>query len=219
MSQPSTSGANGGDGKPAQPAADAGPAASTRRDGVQIAADSRLRMVVYVSLFAFAVLAGYGFFLIVRLTGDIAQMSRQMEGMSPNVQKNMDRIALQLEAVAPSVQKGMDQVSVEMQQMSRATRYMGWATAQLQRDMWLLTHNVSAPLSFFNGFMPWGGSGGMNSSALPPPSDLGPYPPPAMPDGRVYPPPAPWWPSAPASNLRPAPVRAAPGFEGPYGTP
>jgi len=52
----------------------------------------RWEMVVYPSLFAFVLLAGYGFFLIYRLTHDIAILSQSVTHMAVIVSDSMPRM-------------------------------------------------------------------------------------------------------------------------------
>jgi len=63
----------------------------------------RWEMVVYPSLFAFVLLAGYGFFLIYRLTHDIATMSQSVTHMAVIVSDAMPRMSRDLNMMTNSM--------------------------------------------------------------------------------------------------------------------
>jgi len=63
----------------------------------------RWEMVVYPSLFAFVLLAGYGFFLIYRLTHDIAVLSQSVTHMAVIVSDVMPRMSNDLTRMTGSV--------------------------------------------------------------------------------------------------------------------
>ena len=72
---------------------------SERRKGSDIKGQ-RLQLIVYTALFAFIVLAAYGYYLIFNLThdvhslsNDVRQMTRSVNQMSVSVQKNMTIIS------------------------------------------------------------------------------------------------------------------------------
>jgi hypothetical protein len=50
----------------------------------------RWEIIVYPAMFAFVVLAGYGFFLIYSLTGDMSSMARSMD---PKMGEHMEAMA------------------------------------------------------------------------------------------------------------------------------
>lgn len=151
--------------------------------------DRRLRMIVYASLFAFSILAGYGFYLISSLTRDMHLMAQQMAAMSPNVQRNMDNISANMHDMTVSVHNmtgdmhnmttTMHNMNGNIDRMSRATSYMAWATAQMQADIWSMNQNISTPLSLFNSMLPFGANQGRYPApAMPlgPPTGVGRYP-------------------------------------------
>lgn len=55
--------------------------------------ERRLSMIVYPSLLAFLILAGYGFFLIYSLTKDVHSLAIDVGSMSRHVEENMTLIA------------------------------------------------------------------------------------------------------------------------------
>ncbi len=84
----------------------------------------RWELVVYPSLFAFVILAAYGFFLIYSLASDVAvlarsvdtQMGENMASMSSNIKNlslNIDRMAVNLNAMS----KNMDTMTGDLHVM------------------------------------------------------------------------------------------------------
>ncbi|WP_308388680.1 DUF948 domain-containing protein [Acidithiobacillus sp. AMEEHan] len=120
--------------------------------------DRQLRMIVFAALTAFLVLAAYEFYLAVAMSRDLREMTKQVQALSPNVQRNMDSMAQ------------------NMRQMTASTDYMAQATGQMQADFWSLNKNVSPPFSFFAGLVPWANqhspySGPDHPLPLPPQAD------------------------------------------------
>lgn len=112
-----------------------------------MASARRWELVVYPSLFAFIILAGYGFYLIYSLTQDahaiaedMTQISRQMETVSRNMV-----LMTQL----------MDNQSSAMNEMVVSMRGMNVSMNQMRYDMSIMNQSVSRPMSFMNSFMPW----------------------------------------------------------------
>jgi hypothetical protein len=101
--------------------------------------DRQLRLIVFAGLTAFLVLAAYEFYLAVEMSRDLRAMTKQVQALSPNVQRNMDSMA------------------GDMRRMTASTNYMAQATGQMQADFWSLNKNVSPPFSFFAGMVPWAG--------------------------------------------------------------
>ncbi len=139
----------------------------------------RWELVVYPALFAFVVLAGYGFFLIYSLTGDMhliarsidnnmganmSSMSQDIKAMSQNIHQlsqridtmsmRMDEIASHMETLPPMLNHvgNMDQ---SIGQLEQSVRIMTVNTDQMRADMGVMNRNVSRPMSFFNNFAPW----------------------------------------------------------------
>ncbi len=161
----------------------------------------RLQFIVYSALFAFVVLAAYGYFLIYNLTHDVHNMSRQMnqmtitfQRMTSSVESNMDIISLNIQKMTRIVATTLPLISKETQKLDKNTLGMVKtfvdlnnqinaiaknltmitnATVNMQRDMWSMNKNVSDPLGTMIGTMtPWGGG----KKAVGSPGPL-PYPP------------------------------------------
>ncbi|MBF0283765.1 MAG: hypothetical protein HQL51_04830 [Magnetococcales bacterium] len=91
----------------------------------------RWELIVYPSLFAFIVLAMYGFFLIYSLTQDIRTMSSSID---PQMGKNMGSLSLSIRHLSDNVEMmsthleyisdNMETMSVDMQSMSESVDTM-----------------------------------------------------------------------------------------------
>lgn len=130
----------------------------------------RWELVVYPSLFAFIVLAAYGFFLIYSLTQDVAQMARSMsqmtvaiDSMSDNmntvsnrmqaVSLNMDDISHKMNALEP-MRANMDSIDRSTQIMSVTTDAMRYRMTDLNAQMAGMNHSMG-PLRTMGNFMPF----------------------------------------------------------------
>ena len=135
----------------------------------------RWELIVYPSLFAFIVLAAYGFFLIYRLSGDIhyltisvdnnmsvmsstmERVSRNMEQMTANVRAmtvSLDSIDHKVGTLEPML-ANMGSMDEAMKSMSAATQAINAAAHNMQFDMSRMNHNIGRPMSFMNSFLPW----------------------------------------------------------------
>ena len=196
----------------------------------------RWEMVVYPSLFAFVLLAGYGFFLIYRLTHDIAVLSQSVTHMAVIVSDAMPRMTKDLNAVTDSMDNmtgniagmtgdigGMTTEIVSMsnqmntltpmsqniQSMTHNIGSMNRSVYGMQRDMHGMNRTVSSgPFGMMNDIMPFS-----SDTNVPPPLT----PPPVWPSYSAVPQPQPYpYYQAPAysapqaaSNAKPA-AKAAP---------
>ena len=110
----------------------------------------RWEMIVYPSLFAFIILAGYGFFLIYSLTKDVHLVVQDMHKITTSMEKvvvNMDAISKNMVVMTQTV----DSQSSSMKEMVYHIRGMNMSMNRMRYDM----SNVSRPMSFMNDFMPW----------------------------------------------------------------
>ncbi|MCW8931636.1 MAG: hypothetical protein OQL19_15565 [Gammaproteobacteria bacterium] len=159
-----------------------------RRKGSDVKGQ-RLQLIVYTALFAFIVLAAYGYYLIFNLThdvhslsNDVRQMTRSVNQMAMSVNTNMEIISTNIIQMQRSTSIMADTVSQTMPEMSANTATMT-STAQnvgdridgistniqtmsvglvaMQRDMWSMNKTVSNPAeSMFDSMTPWGGRRG-----------------------------------------------------------
>jgi methyl-accepting chemotaxis protein len=107
----------------------------------------RWEMIVYPSLFAFILLAGYGFYLIYSLTQDAHQMAKNMQDISDNMVVISERMI--------AVSQNTDKQAAAMQQMVVNMHGMNASMNQMRQDMSVMNYNVSRPMSKINSFMPW----------------------------------------------------------------
>lgn len=142
----------------------------------------RWEMVVYPALFAFILLAGYGFYLIYSLTSDMRQIAASFD---PDMGQHMTDFSKNLEDMSTSVNLMATSVAVmttDMKEMTKDVKtisgQMGYLAAMtnieermglmttsvdqmtsnlnsMRYDMSTLNQNVSRPMSFMNSFMPW----------------------------------------------------------------
>ncbi|RTZ74353.1 MAG: hypothetical protein DSZ00_04655 [Gammaproteobacteria bacterium] len=135
----------------------------------------RWELIIYPSMFAFVVLAAYGFFLIYRLAGDVhylaisvdshmSVLSNNMQHMSENIGQittnirtmtvSLDSIEHKMGTLQP-ILASMESMDKSIQMMNTSTQDMTNTTRFMQYDMHRLNRNVGKPLSFMNSFMPW----------------------------------------------------------------
>ena len=129
----------------------------------------RWEMVVYPSLFAFVLLAGYGFFLIYRLTHDISTLSQSVTRMAVIVSDAMPRMTKDLNSMTDNI-GGMtveiESMSTEMdsltpmskniQSMTHNIGGMNTSVMGMQRDMHGMNRTVSSgPFGMMNDVMPF----------------------------------------------------------------
>ncbi len=130
----------------------------------------RWELVVYPSLFAFIVLAAYGFFLVYSLTKDVAHLSKSIsqmtvavDSMSGNmgtvsnrmraVSLNMDDIAHKMDALEP-MRLTMESIDRSTQIMSVSTDAMRYNMTDLNHQMAGMNHGMG-PLRTMGSFLPF----------------------------------------------------------------
>jgi len=110
----------------------------------------RWEMIVYPSLFAFIVLAAYGFFLIYSLTTDISRVANDMNKIAITMERittNMDTMSKNMVVMTQTI----DSQSGSMKEMTYHIRGMNRSMNRMRYDM----TNVSRPMTFMNDFLPW----------------------------------------------------------------
>ncbi len=141
----------------------------------------RWEIVVYPAMFAFTLLATYGFFLIYSLTSDMTQMATSMD---PRMAQNMEIMAKNVELmsrnitvltqhigemnttmhtlstkldVMPEMLTHMGKLEQSVDQMNQSVVLMTDNTHRMQVDMMVLSQNISRamrPMSMMP-FMAW----------------------------------------------------------------
>jgi len=129
----------------------------------------RWEMVVYPSLFAFVLLAGYGFFLIYRLTHDISTLSQSVTRMAVIVSDAMPRMTKDLNSMTGNISgmtteigsmstqmNSLTPMSKNIQSMTHNIGSMNNSVYGLQRDMHGMNRTVSSgPFGMMNDMMPF----------------------------------------------------------------
>jgi uncharacterized protein YoxC len=155
----------------------------------------RWEMVVYPSLFAFVLLAGYGFFLIYRLTHDIAILSQSVTHMAVIVSDAMPRMTKDLGSMTGSIDNmtgnidgmtteigsmstqmdSLTPMSNNIQSMTHNIGNMNRSVYGMQRDMHGMNRTVSSgPFGMMNDVMPFSSDTNV-PPAMPPPQTWGTY--------------------------------------------
>ncbi|MES9992932.1 MAG: hypothetical protein ABW098_13320 [Candidatus Thiodiazotropha sp.] len=131
----------------------------------------RWELIVYPSLFAFILLAAYGFYLIFSLAKDIhflaLSVDSNMNIMSSNLMTMTDSVgqlsanvrtmAVSVDSMAQDV-RTLEPMLTSMDSMEESIKTMTHATYNIQRDMHSMNYNIhdaSRPMTFWNNFMPW----------------------------------------------------------------
>jgi len=135
----------------------------------------RWELIVYPSLFAFIILAAYGFYLIYNLARDVHYLAISVDtnmttlaGNMQNVSENMSQLTANIRAMTVTMDSidnkvatlepmlaNLDSMDGAIQSMTYATHTMGRSTQNMQMDLARMNHNFGRPLSFVNSFIPW----------------------------------------------------------------
>ncbi|AFL75796.1 hypothetical protein [Thiocystis violascens] len=128
----------------------------------------RWELIVYPSLFAFIILAAYGFYLIFSLAKDVHYLSisvdTNMTVMASNMQSvsdNMAQMSRNVRAMSVSVDSmardvnTLEPMLTSIQNMDRSMQNMTLATSSMRDDMAIMNQSISRPAQFMNRFMPW----------------------------------------------------------------
>jgi hypothetical protein len=107
----------------------------------------RWEMVVYPSMFAFIVLAAYGFYLIYNLTHDVASLAGNVSVMT----QSLDRMVDDMDHITTN----MDTISGNMEAINASTRSMAVNTDAMRYQIGAMNYNIGRPVSQMSSFMPW----------------------------------------------------------------
>jgi len=150
----------------------------------------RWEMVVYPSLFAFVLLAGYGFFLIYRLTHDISTLSQSVTRMAVIVSDAMPRMTKDMNVMTGSIDNmtgniagmtteigsmsgqmdSLTPMSNNIQSMTQNIGSMNRSVYGMQRDMHGMNRTVSSgPFGMMNDVMPFSSNTNVPPPMAPPP--------------------------------------------------
>jgi methyl-accepting chemotaxis protein len=132
----------------------------------------RWELIVYPSLFAFIILAAYGFYLVFSLAKDVhylaisvdsnmTVLASNMQSMSDNMGQltaNVRTMTVSVESISRDVST-LEPMLTNMEQMDKSMQAMTYTTHNMRNDMAVMNRNIgqgiARPMSFFNNFMPW----------------------------------------------------------------
>ena len=104
------------------------------------ASTRRWQMIVFPAMFAFVVLAIYGFFLINSLTKDVGSIAKEMHSINNTMQ---------------AVVVNMERQTMSIQEMNGHIRGMSLSINKMSHDVAIMNNSVSRPMQFMNSFTPW----------------------------------------------------------------
>lgn len=128
----------------------------------------RWELIVYPSLFAFIILAAYGFYLVFSLAKDVHYLAISVDSnmtvLASNMQSMSDNVG-QMSANVRSISVGVDSMArdvstlepmlTSMQNLDRSVGGMTFTTSNMRDDMAIMNRSISRPMQFMNWFMPW----------------------------------------------------------------
>ena len=128
----------------------------------------RWELIVYPSLFAFIILAAYGFYLVFSLAKDVhylaisvdsnmTVLASNMQSISDNVGQmsaNVRTLAVSVESISRDVST-LEPMLTSMETIDDAIQSMTFSTAHMRDDMAVMNRSISRPMSMMNWFMPW----------------------------------------------------------------
>ena len=135
----------------------------------------RWELIIYPSLFAFIVLALYGFYLIYNLQRDVHYLAISVDtnmttlaGNMQAVSKNMGQLTTNVRAMTVSLDSidhkvatlepmlanihSMDQ---SMRSMTQNTQALNVAAQGMNVNMYRMNRDIGRPMRMFSAFMPW----------------------------------------------------------------
>ena len=128
----------------------------------------RWELIVYPSMFAFIILAAYGFYLVFSLAKDVHYMAisidTNMTVLASNMQSMSDNVSLMsgnVRLMATSVESMAADVTTlkpmmnSMESLNQSIRLMTQTTGNMSNDMGNLNRSISRPMGFMSSFMPW----------------------------------------------------------------
>jgi hypothetical protein len=128
----------------------------------------RWELIVYPTLFAFIILAAYGFYLVFSLAKDVHYLAISVDSnmtvLASNMQSISDNVG-QMSASVRSMSVGVDSMArdvgtlepmlASIQTMDRSMQHMTLTTSSMSGDMSNMNRNIGRPMQLMNWFMPW----------------------------------------------------------------
>ncbi len=128
----------------------------------------RWELIVYPSLFAFIILAAYGFYLIFSLTKDVHYLAVSVDTNMTILATNMEDVSKNLDEMTHSVQTmsvhleeinenvaTMKPMLTNLNSMDQSIHAMTVSTHNMRNDLSRLNSSISRPMSYMNNFLPW----------------------------------------------------------------
>ncbi|WP_295391473.1 hypothetical protein [uncultured Thiodictyon sp.] len=128
----------------------------------------RWELVVYPSLFAFIILATYGFYLVYSLAKDVHVLAitvdKNMTVLAQNmlsVSSDMRQISTDVRGMSGSVaamsvdMKTLQPMLASMANMDRSMQDMTLNTTVMRDDIASMNRTIGRPMRMMNSFMPW----------------------------------------------------------------
>jgi methyl-accepting chemotaxis protein len=128
----------------------------------------RWELIVYPSMFAFIILAAYGFYLVFSLAKDVHYLAISVDSNMTVLASNMQSMSDDMGQMAANIRTmavGVDSMARDvttlepmlssLESMDRTIQSMTVSMAVMRDDMSVLNRNVSRPMHFMNSFMPW----------------------------------------------------------------
>ncbi len=135
----------------------------------------RWELIIYPSLFAFIVLALYGFYLIYNLQRDVRYLAisvdTNMTTMSSNIQtmsRSVGQMTTNIRAITVSLDSidrkvgtlepmltNINSMDQSMRTMTQTTGALNAAAQGMNVNMYRMNRDIGRPMRVFNAFMPW----------------------------------------------------------------
>lgn len=128
----------------------------------------RWELIVYPSLFAFIILAAYGFYLVFSLAKDVHYLAISVDSNMTVLASNMQSISDNMVQISNSVRtmtasvdsmevnaRNLEPMLVNLESMTESIRSMTYTTATMRDDLGIMNRSISRPMSFMNNMMPW----------------------------------------------------------------
>jgi methyl-accepting chemotaxis protein len=128
----------------------------------------RWELIVYPTLFAFIILAAYGFYLVFSLAKDVHYLAISVDSNMTVLASNMQSISDNMGQISSNVRTmtvGVDSMARDVgtlepmlssiEAMNRSMQSMTFTTATMRDDLGSMNRSIGRPMHFMNSFMPW----------------------------------------------------------------
>jgi len=128
----------------------------------------RWELIVYPTLFAFIILAAYGFYLVFSLAKDVHYLAISVDSNMTVLASNMQSISDNMGQISSNVRTmtvGVDSMARDVgtlepllsaiEDMDRSMQSMTFTTATMRDDLGSMNRSIGRPMHFMNSFMPW----------------------------------------------------------------